>query len=145
MATSVIDYVFRLLGMEYLGRTDFVQVKPSDTTEADLAMSIKVKDEAKDKPLPKGLDVAQRQYVPTSERTKAVVIKPAVPAQTSSEKVTPFVVSKATTVQTTSGAVSQYQASFMGDAPFCDQCGHTTVRNGSCYRCTNCGNSMGCS
>src|SRR5699024_7995457 len=28
MATSVIDYVFRLLGMEYLGRTDFVQVPP---------------------------------------------------------------------------------------------------------------------
>lgn len=28
MATSVIDYVFRLLGMEYLERTDFVQVPP---------------------------------------------------------------------------------------------------------------------
>ncbi|MCH7472999.1 vitamin B12-dependent ribonucleotide reductase, partial [bacterium] len=27
---SVIDYVFRVLGMEYLGRTDFVQVKPVD-------------------------------------------------------------------------------------------------------------------
>jgi ribonucleoside-diphosphate reductase alpha chain len=29
MATSVIDYVFRLLGMEYLGRTDFVHVPPN--------------------------------------------------------------------------------------------------------------------
>lgn len=28
MATSVIDYIFRLLGMEYLERTDFVQVPP---------------------------------------------------------------------------------------------------------------------
>ena len=28
MATSIIDYVFRVLGYEYLGRTDFVQVKP---------------------------------------------------------------------------------------------------------------------
>src|SRR6202165_304082 len=28
--TSVIDYIFRVLGMEYLGRTDFVQVKPED-------------------------------------------------------------------------------------------------------------------
>jgi ribonucleoside-diphosphate reductase alpha chain len=27
-ATSVVDFVFRLLGMEYLGRTDFVHVKP---------------------------------------------------------------------------------------------------------------------
>lgn len=33
----------------------------------------------------------------------------------------------------------------MGDAPFCTDCGHLTVRNGSCYRCLNCGNSMGCS
>ena len=28
MATSIVDYIFRVLGMEYLGRTDFVQVKP---------------------------------------------------------------------------------------------------------------------
>jgi ribonucleoside-diphosphate reductase alpha chain len=32
-----------------------------------------------------------------------------------------------------------------GDAPFCDGCGHITVRNGTCYKCLNCGNSMGCS
>ena len=30
MAQSVIDYIFRVLGMEYMGRTDFVQVKPAD-------------------------------------------------------------------------------------------------------------------
>lgn len=34
---------------------------------------------------------------------------------------------------------------FMEDAPICDQCGAITVRNGACYRCYNCGNSMGCS
>ncbi len=34
---------------------------------------------------------------------------------------------------------------FMEDAPACDQCGAITVRNGACYRCYNCGNSMGCS
>jgi len=34
---------------------------------------------------------------------------------------------------------------FMEDAPICDQCGAITVRNGACYRCFNCGNSMGCS
>jgi len=31
------------------------------------------------------------------------------------------------------------------DAPMCDICGTITVRNGSCYRCHVCGNSMGCS
>jgi ribonucleoside-diphosphate reductase alpha chain len=34
---------------------------------------------------------------------------------------------------------------FMEDAPACDVCGSITVRNGACYRCYNCGNSMGCS
>jgi len=33
----------------------------------------------------------------------------------------------------------------MEDAPACDKCGHITTRNGACYRCHNCGNSMGCS
>jgi ribonucleoside-diphosphate reductase alpha chain len=28
MATSILDYVFRLVGYEYLGREDLVQVKP---------------------------------------------------------------------------------------------------------------------
>ena len=34
---------------------------------------------------------------------------------------------------------------FQDDAPACDICGSITVRNGTCYRCFNCGNSMGCS
>ncbi len=34
---------------------------------------------------------------------------------------------------------------FMQDAPTCDTCGAITVRNGACYKCLNCGNSMGCS
>jgi ribonucleoside-diphosphate reductase alpha chain len=34
---------------------------------------------------------------------------------------------------------------YMQDAPACDVCGSITVRNGACYRCYNCGNSMGCS
>ena len=34
---------------------------------------------------------------------------------------------------------------YMADAPACDNCGSITVRNGACYRCYNCGNSMGCS
>ena len=30
------------------------------------------------------------------------------------------------------------------DAPTCT-CGHITIRSGTCYKCLNCGNSMGCS
>jgi len=31
------------------------------------------------------------------------------------------------------------------DAPACNTCGHTTIRSGTCYKCLNCGASMGCS
>jgi ribonucleoside-diphosphate reductase alpha chain len=42
-------------------------------------------------------------------------------------------------------ALDASNAALMGDAPACDVCGSITVRNGTCYRCLNCGNSMGCS
>ena len=32
-----------------------------------------------------------------------------------------------------------------GDGPACQQCGAIMVRNGSCYRCLNCGSTSGCS
>ncbi|MFM1804559.1 MAG: Vitamin B12-dependent ribonucleotide reductase [Planctomycetota bacterium] len=50
------------------------------------------------------------------------------------------------TVKTVAGnALDASNAALMGDAPACDGCGSITVRNGTCYRCLNCGNSMGCS
>jgi ribonucleoside-diphosphate reductase alpha chain len=45
----------------------------------------------------------------------------------------------------TGGALDSQLEDLMGDAPLCDVCGHITVRNGACYKCLNCGNSMGCS
>ena len=51
-------------------------------------------------------------------------------------------------VETVSNSVSTVQevlGDMMGDAPACYDCGHITIRNGSCYKCLNCGNSLGCS
>ena len=45
----------------------------------------------------------------------------------------------------TSGSRGEQFARFQSDAPSCDNCGAITVRNGNCYLCHNCGNSMGCS
>ncbi|PCH66514.1 MAG: hypothetical protein COC01_07800, partial [Bacteroidetes bacterium] len=39
----------------------------------------------------------------------------------------------------------EYLGNMMGDAPACNVCGHITVRSGTCYKCLNCGNSLGCS
>jgi ribonucleoside-diphosphate reductase alpha chain len=91
-ATSVVDFVFRLLGMEYLGRTDFVHVMPR----------------------------------PAAKRAA-----PAAPTEAAQP-------GENTGAQSNAGLL-------MGDAPACTSCGHTTVRNGACYRCLNCGTSLGCS
>ena len=44
--------------------------------------------------------------------------------------------------QATQGMKDMYQ---MGDAPSCGVCGAIMVRNGSCYRCMECGSTSGCS
>ncbi len=51
-------------------------------------------------------------------------------------------------LQTDMLVMQQFNAQFAhfgDDAPACDICGSITVRSGTCYKCYNCGNSMGCS
>jgi len=43
------------------------------------------------------------------------------------------------------GSLSETVAHFQQDAPPCPKCGHVAVRNGACYKCLNCGESLGCS
>ena len=47
---------------------------------------------------------------------------------------------------TKTGATT-YSSTFVNqhDAPSCPNCGHIAVRNGACYKCMNCGESLGCS
>ncbi|MBI4211213.1 MAG: vitamin B12-dependent ribonucleotide reductase, partial [Deltaproteobacteria bacterium] len=116
MATSVIDYVFRVLGMEYLGRTDFVQVKPTKDDDVKMQLQTRAKPEATEETSPVAMDKSASGVV--------------IPLATAKKQAT---------------GVNQHFQNMMKDAPFCDVCGHVTVRNGACYKCTNCGNSMGCS
>jgi ribonucleoside-diphosphate reductase alpha chain len=43
-ATSIVDYIFRLLGFEYLRRDDLVQVKPSDLRAPDAEINWKTRE-----------------------------------------------------------------------------------------------------
>ncbi|MFC1642188.1 vitamin B12-dependent ribonucleotide reductase [Myxococcota bacterium] len=113
-ATSIVDYIFRVLGVEYLQRYDFAQVKPSE-----LPVTI-------DDPTGRGL-VDDSLGPPTSELAPLTDHAPV------------------TFGREGSGALGAQLEELMGDAPVCDVCGHITVRNGACYKCLNCGNSLGCS
>ena len=151
MATSIIDFIFRVLGMEYLGRTDFVQVKP--TRDEDVAMQLENQPAAEAQQTKNSGNGRPTDSVAEDLRALPAAVPTAVPASGSirAEATASGVVVRLTDAKkslTTSGTThgaSEHYANLMGDAPFCDSCGHVTVRNGSCYRCMNCGNSMGCS
>lgn len=108
--TSIVDFIFRVLGMEYLNRTDFVHVEPKETLASERAAEGKIKQ-------------AMKKEAEIAVEDEMVVAK---------------------TVGQNSALDKQLE-NMMGDAPVCTTCGHITVRNASCYKCLNCGASMGCS
>src|SRR5256714_3620406 len=113
-ATSVIDYVFRALGVEYLRRDDLAHVKTEEAAATPLS--------------------AQTADPLVAGASPAISAKA---AQKSGPPINPE--------RRAASAQDQLLGKLSGDAPFCDTCGHITVRNGTCYKCLNCGNSMGCS
>ncbi len=117
-ATSIIDYVFRVLGVEYLQRYDFAQVPPE---EVQLELQN-----------PTDLEAAH----------KVSGASPSIPPEAAHITPAEQVVFG---FESGGSVLDQQLGEMMGDAPMCDQCGHITVRNGACYKCLNCGNSMGCS
>jgi ribonucleoside-diphosphate reductase alpha chain len=120
-ATSIVDYLFRVLGVEYLQRYDFAQVKPTEEPGV-------IED-----PGARALSSPEEQ-----ESTPAGLILNGPPAMASYNPVSEA-------PSHAHGALDAQLEDMMGDAPVCDGCGHITVRNGACYKCLNCGNSMGCS
>ena len=129
VATSVIDYVFRVLGYEYLDRTDLAHVI----------------DEA-----PQGQLVRRPSAteVPVGKEVRIVAAAHAA-AATDASPAKPVMVTTASRLAESKDAgtesIMAQNKKNLGDAPACDTCGHITIRNGTCYKCVNCGNSMGCS
>jgi hypothetical protein len=84
----------------------------------------------------------------TNAGQETLVLKTPAPVMAKAEQ--PVVADQATLgVVTPAGepadAMGQALAEMDGDAPACPTCGHITVRNGACYKCLNCGDSLGCS
>ncbi|MEZ5068042.1 MAG: vitamin B12-dependent ribonucleotide reductase, partial [Bacteroidia bacterium] len=65
-ATSVIDYIFRLLSFEYLGREDLVQVKPSELPKEQIQAQVQTQEKVK----PKKVNVESNVVAAASEHEK---------------------------------------------------------------------------
>jgi ribonucleoside-diphosphate reductase alpha chain len=129
--TSIVDFIFRSLAYEYLGRTDLVHVldRPEVTNTGK-----------EDWDVTDAGDQAHRS--PDSAHRSPELSDVRVVAKTAANSNTPA--SRPAKV-TQLDAVNAAARSMQSDAPACNTCGHITIRSGTCYKCLNCGNSMGCS
>ncbi len=117
IAKSISDYLFRWLGCQFI--PGYREANSPNAGQSELPL----KEDA--------------------EQEKKIVNKPVQDLEQTEEAPARPTASRAglTAVQQLSRTVQH----FMQDAPACDTCGAITVRNGACYKCLNCGNSMGCS
>jgi ribonucleoside-diphosphate reductase alpha chain len=136
-AKSLVDYIFRWLGMEFV---------PGYRAANAPARS-------KPQPEPKPAERAAAEATEGANgnghsngnggKKSPIHPKPAPLGATDAAAATAVMTQTLTEGQRSAlvSAMSQMQA----DAPACDACGTITVRNGTCYKCLNCGASMGCS
>lgn len=114
-ATSVLDFMFRMLAYEYLDRTDLVHVLDPERMSND-------EDEG------------------TQELSQVRVTAPK-----SSKPVEKSTAPKAMKVSASKEEDVKKMMGTSADAPACKNCGNITLRNGTCYMCPNCGTTTGCS
>jgi ribonucleoside-diphosphate reductase alpha chain len=118
-ASSIIDYVFRWLALQFIpGYRE--SVAAATGSQPELAMPGLIEEVKKkiNRPVPE---------LPISDDTDVVLVKGNGNGHSShANDLTKMITNQQ-------------------DAPTCPGCGHVAVRNGACYKCLNCGESLGCS
>jgi ribonucleoside-diphosphate reductase alpha chain len=145
-AASIIDYVFRWLGLQFV--PGYREAAMGSRNQPEL-------------PMPDMMEEIKKKMnrpvsdLPLSDDTEIVVqhARPTAPGNghaeshgngngnghaATAEHAKP---SAGRVVTSLNDSVSHFQL----DAPTCPNCGHVAVRNGACYKCLNCGESLGCS
>jgi ribonucleoside-diphosphate reductase alpha chain len=132
IAKSIADYIFRWLGMEFIPgyREANAPKRPTAESPAEPASA----------PGPM-MKVNGHRTATIADLEHAEAVMGAVQAEPTAS---PAPAHQAA-VGEDLGVQDRQFAHFQSDAPACDNCGALTVRCGTCYRCFNCGNSMGCS
>ncbi|MDB6034786.1 MAG: nrdJ [Verrucomicrobiales bacterium] len=128
-ASSITDYVFRWMAHHFI--PGYREANSPNRGQQELPMPGLV-DELKravNRPVPD---------LPLANETEILVGKPTPSGNGGSN-------GRGSTRGRTVTSLSDAIAHFQSDAPTCPSCGHVAVRNGACYKCLNCGESLGCS
>lgn len=132
IATSILDYIFRELGITYLGRHDLAHVEISDLSSDTIGDS---------QDYPVLLEETPPEMVAKDETETLSHSNLYVLTGTGSAVADNTVTTNARTMVRSKRARLQ---GFEGDA--CTECGNfTLVRNGTCLKCNTCGSTSGCS
>jgi ribonucleoside-diphosphate reductase alpha chain len=135
IAKSIADYIFRWLGMEFIpGYREANAPKRPSAAEPAVEHA------------PSGIPILKVN----GHRTATIADLEHAEAVMGAGAIQPDPVAAPTSADEAVlgeglGEQDRQFAHFQSDAPPCDNCGALTVRCGTCYRCFNCGNSMGCS
>jgi ribonucleoside-diphosphate reductase alpha chain len=132
IAKSIADYIFRWLGMEFVAGYREANAPKRVAAETDDAPAI----------------IAAPILKVNGHRTATIAdLEHAEAVMEASHSEPPVPLAALAQRSESDGLADQDRqfAHFQSDAPACDNCGALTVRCGTCYRCFNCGNSMGCS
>ncbi len=123
-ATSIVDYIFRRLALVYLSIDDRLELGLAslEDLEAELA----------------GQQASLLDEAPVKEAKTDVV------SETVAE-VVPSNLDKDESIETTFRTARAELKVADQAAPLCSNCGNITQRAGSCYVCTSCGSTTGCS
>jgi ribonucleoside-diphosphate reductase alpha chain len=128
-ASSIIDYVFRWMALQFI--PDYRQANGGKQPDLPMPGLLEELKKKINRPVPE---------LPISDDETTITLRPAAAQDGNGHGKDPAPV-HARTITSLSDAIAHFQQ----DAPTCPNCGHVAVRNGACYKCLNCGESLGCS
>ncbi len=136
-AKSLVDYIFRWMGMQFVdGYREANAPKREDGSVADPVIGRMKEDKgwATSAQRNESHRIARESISVTDSSSKS--------SRTSGDGRVRVTIEETTVIHTGTLTAAMENTS---DAPPCDVCGTITVRSGTCHKCLNCGNSMGCS
>ncbi len=128
-AKSLVDYIFRWMGMQFIPGYRAANAPKRDHQVVEAAPARITADD--------GDWSRQEPSAPTAGSGRAAATMIESKKEVVAERVSGYL-----SVETSTLTIAMES---VGDAPPCDTCGTITVRSGTCYKCLNCGASMGCS